>query len=233
LGAGPRALAEAREAAEQFAQQPAAEALDPALRSTFQDLGRHLPALWRSGRLNSAQKKELLRSLIRRVILKRIEPDTVEVKVVRISGAFTTSTVHPPILRLRDLGNYDQLLERVTGLAAEGYCDEEIAQVLTAEGFRSARRSSGISKTLVLKLRRVAHQPSLTEHLRRQPRLEDEWTVWGLSRELKVNRSWLYDRIRAGTLPFRTHPRTHHYLIANDSVLLDEFRQQASARRRR
>src|ERR1051326_4646252 len=36
-----------------------------------------LPMLWASGRLSSAHKKELLRSLIRRVILKRTQPDVV------------------------------------------------------------------------------------------------------------------------------------------------------------
>lgn len=226
-----RALSEARDAAERFANQPASETLDPALRSTFQDVGEKLPMLWRSGRLSSAHKKELLRSLVRRVILKRTQPDVVEVKVVWVSGAFTTLTVRPPLLRMRDLGNYVQLVERVRVLAAEGYCDADIAHMLTDEGFRAARRRTGIGKTLVLKLRRAAQQPSVTEQLRHQAKLDDDWTVWGLSRELDVNRSWLYDRIRAGTLPYRRHPRTGHYLIADEPTLINNLRQQASARR--
>jgi hypothetical protein len=80
-------------------------------------------------------QKELLRSLIRRVILKRTQPDVVEVKVVWISGAFTTLTVRLPLLRTRDLGNYHQLVERVKLLAAEGYSDADIAQMLTDGGF--------------------------------------------------------------------------------------------------
>jgi DNA invertase Pin-like site-specific DNA recombinase len=228
-----RALTEAREAAEQFAKTPPPETLDPALRSTFQDVGQQLPRLWRSGRLSAAHKKELLRSLIRRVILRRTQPDVVEVKVVWVSGAFTTFSVRPPLLRMRDLGNYHQLVERVRILAAEGYCDADIAQMLTDEGFRAARRRSGIGKTLVLKLRRATQQPSLTEQLRHQAKLDDEWTVWGLSRELQVDRNWLYVRMRAGTLPYRRHPRTGHYLIADDPTLINELRQQASTRRRR
>jgi hypothetical protein len=52
-----RALAEAREAAEEFANHPAPEMLDPTLRSTFQDVRQQLPALWRIGRLSSAYKR--------------------------------------------------------------------------------------------------------------------------------------------------------------------------------
>lgn len=60
--------------------------------------------------------------------------------------------------------------------------------------------------------------------------LDGEWTVWGLSRELEVNRNWLYDRICDGTLPYRRHPRTGHYLIADEPTLINMLRQQAATR---
>ncbi len=65
-----RSLAEAREASGRFFERtPPAEELEPALRTQLEDLGRRLPELWESGRLIPSQKKELLRSLIRRVVL--------------------------------------------------------------------------------------------------------------------------------------------------------------------
>ncbi len=73
-----RARAEAREAAERFAATPAAPTLDPALRAQLRDVGTQLPALWGGGRLTPAHRKALLRSLIRRVVLSRPAPDTIE-----------------------------------------------------------------------------------------------------------------------------------------------------------
>src|SRR5262249_29146073 len=90
-----RALAEAREAAERFAQTPPAPGLDPLLRAQLSDLGRQLPGLWASERLTAAHRKELLRSLIRRVVLDRPVPDTIAVKVVWVSGAVSALDVHP------------------------------------------------------------------------------------------------------------------------------------------
>jgi len=92
-----RAVVEAREAAERFAAQPPEPALDPALAAQVRDLGRRLPELWASGRQTPVQQKEMLRSLIRRVIVTRPVPDTLDAKVVWVSRAATSLTLHPPI----------------------------------------------------------------------------------------------------------------------------------------
>src|SRR5206468_3621219 len=99
-----------------------------------------------------------------------------------------------------DLSDYEALVERVLALGAEGYQDREIAQRLTAEGFRSAR-SPRIPPSLVGEIRRARGQISLTEQFRTQAKLDGQWTVWGLAQELAVYRNWLYARIRNGTLP--------------------------------
>ncbi len=224
-----RAVVEAREAAARFAQEPSVLSLDPTLRAQLQDLSRRLPELWQSGRLTAAQKKTLLRGLIRRVILSRPVPDTVAVKVVWVSGAISLLTVSPPIHRAVDVSRYAELVERIRVLSGDGYQDGAIARRLTAEGFRSAR-SPSIPPVLVGKLRRAYGLASLTEHFRRQPTIDGHWTVWGLSRELGIDRNWLYKRIGWGTLPATRHPLTGHYLITDDSALLTALRAQLPAR---
>ena len=220
-----RAVGEARAAAERFAAQPPAPSLDPALQEQLRDLGRSLPALWASGRLTPPQQQELLRSLIRRVIVTRPEPDTVEAKVVWVSGAVTPLTLHPPILRGADVGDYAAFVVRVLALGAEGYRDRVIAQRLTAEGFRSAR-SAGVPVSLVGAIRRTRGQVSLTAQFRSEAKLDGQWTVWGLAQELAVHRNWLYTRIRNGTLSATRHPATGHYLIPDDPDLLARLRAQ-------
>jgi hypothetical protein len=130
-----RAVAEAREAAERFtAQIPAASTLDPVVRAQVRDLGQHLPALWASGQLTRPQQKELVRSLVRRVILSRPTPETVQVKVVWVSGAYSLLSVPAVVHRGHDLPDYERFVARILALSAEGISDAGIAERLSREG---------------------------------------------------------------------------------------------------
>jgi DNA invertase Pin-like site-specific DNA recombinase len=219
-----QAVEDTREAAERFARQSLPD-LPSQMQAQLRDLGRTLPDLWRKGHLKPAQKKELLRSLIRRVVIRRPFADTVEAKVVWVSGAVSTLAVHPPLLRQSDRPNYEHFVERLLALGAAGYSEREIAQRLTQEGFRSAR-SARIPVGLVGEIRRVRGQISLTEQFRTQAKLEEQWTVFGLAQELGVHRNWLYTRIRNGTLPATRHAVAGHYLIPDDPALLAQLRTQ-------
>jgi DNA invertase Pin-like site-specific DNA recombinase len=225
-----QALAAAREAAAQVTAATPAPILDPALRIQLRELGPRLPELWTSGRLTLVHKKELLRSLMRRIILTRPVADVIEIKIVWVSGALSLLTVQPPIWRTADLGRYDQLVARVGELSAAGYQDREIARRLTAEGFHAAR-SASIEAKVVGKIRRALGQASLTEQYRRQPQIDGQWTIYGLARHLGVDRDWLYRRIYRGRLPAIRHPITGHYLISNDPVLLAQLRAEIQRNR--
>jgi DNA invertase Pin-like site-specific DNA recombinase len=224
-----RAVAEAREAAARFDRTPAAPALEPALRAQLGDLGRRLPGLWRSGRLTPAHQKELLRSLVRRVVVTRPAPDSVAATVLWVSGAGTTLTVRPPVHRSADLREYPRLVERALALAAAGHQDPEVARRLTAEGFRSAHRPD-VPTTLVERIRRVHGLVSLTERFRRDDRIDGAWTVGGLARALDVSAEWLRQRIADGTVPAQRHAATGRYLIPDDPVAVARLRARAAAR---
>jgi DNA invertase Pin-like site-specific DNA recombinase len=218
-----RALADARAAAEHVAHARSETELDPALRAQLQDLSKQLPALWASGQLSSAQQKELLRSLIRRVILIRPSPDTVEVKIVWVSGATSRLLIHPPIHRAVDVTDYDRLVERIVALSREGHTDPEIARQLTAEGFRSAR-TGRVPFRLVVRVRTAQGVVPVSQQFRQHAKLDEEWTVHGLAQELGVDRNWIYCRIKQGLLPARRHPATGNYLIRDDPSLLEQLR---------
>jgi len=231
-----RAEVEAKEAAARFAQQtPEAMSLklDPTLRAQLQDLGHQLPALWTSGRLRPSQKKELLRSLIRRIVLTRLAPDSIEIKVVWVSGAYSELVVHPPVHLAANTSGYARLVERVLDLAAQGYPDPEIARRLTAEGFRSAHTTDRVPASLVFEIRHAHGQPSLTKRFRTQDKQDGRWTIWGLARTLGVDRNWLYRRIVCGALPAQRDPVHGYYLIPDDPTLLEHLRAQVPAWRQR
>jgi DNA invertase Pin-like site-specific DNA recombinase len=225
-----RALAEVREAAERFAHQPPEPELDPTLRVQLQELSTKLPELWRSGRLQPAHQKALLRSLIRRVILSRPAPARIDLRIVWVSGAVTPLTLAPPVYRTSEIRNYEDLVARVLALSQEGYPDREIADQLTAEGFSSARQLP-ISPGLVGKIRREHGQMSIREHFRSDEQMADAWTIHGLAQRLGVRRTWLYARIRNGTLPAHRHPVSGHYLIPNDPQVLASLAADRDAHR--
>lgn len=223
-----RVLAEARETAERFAQRPPEPALDPVLRAPLADLSTQLPALWQSGRLLPEQQQALLRSLIRGVHLARPVPARLELRVVWVSGAVTPLTLSPPTYRTTELGDYEHLAGRVLALSAEGHADGAIAERLTAEGFHAARQGP-VSAGLVGKIRRARGAVGVRQQFRAQERVDGCWTIHGLARELGVRRTWLYDRIRAGTLPAARHPVTGHFLIRDDPAVLAALRAMRPA----
>jgi len=228
-----RGLAEAREASERFKRTPPVEDLEPALRAGLEDLGKRLPELWESGRLAASQKKELLRSLIRRVVLSRPKQDAIEAKIVWVSGAYSLVRVNPPVLhRTPQLGNYEELVGRILKLASEGHQDTEIAKRLTEEGFRSARLPY-VTQPLVEKIRAQHGQPSLTGSQHSCEKIEGCWSAPGLARRLGTSETWLRGKIAEGTIPARRHPTTRRWMVEDDPELLSWIENLAATRRRR
>jgi DNA invertase Pin-like site-specific DNA recombinase len=227
-----RALAEAEETAERFERERPRVELDPALRAQLSDLGKRLPELWASGRLSVEHKKELLRSLIRRTILSRPQSESTEIRIVWISGAVSTLSVSQPLRRVRDLSNYEEMVERILALVAEGYTDAKIARTLTEEGFRAVRSKEGIPRGFVRDVRRERGISSVFETLKGREKLEGSWTVLGLAKEIGVSHNRIYRLIHNGTLAAERHPTTGRYLITDDSELIAGLRRRLTANER-
>jgi DNA invertase Pin-like site-specific DNA recombinase len=223
------ALRETQEAAERFHQEPAAPDLAPELRQQLEHIAQCLPDLWNSGKLTNEHKKQLLRSLISRVILKRVAPDRIEVKIVWVSGHFSVDYLTPPIWRQVDVERYDALVARIHDLWQDGYNDANIAKTLTQEGFHAARRA-GISPAVVLKIRNKQHWVSNYHRHRLADRIDGMWTIHGLAKELGVNRDWFYRRIQSGQLgepDLVRVPPYGNYLIRDDPALIEQLRHDA------
>jgi len=94
---------------------------------------------------------------------------------------------------------YDTMVDRTQQLWRAGYTDTQIAETLSQEGFRSARRPRVLAKT-VLKIR-IQHRWISRYHQHRlADKIDGMWTIHGLSHHLGVAREWFYHRIRTGTL---------------------------------
>ena len=217
-----RALRQAEEAAERFAHEPCEPTVTPELREQLLHLSQRLPELWASEQLTHTQRKALLRSLIARVLVQRTAADRIAVTIIWVSGHCSQGVVIPPVLHQRHITGYDTMVERMRQLWAEGSTDSQIAQTLSREGFRSARRDRVLVRT-VLKIRNQHHWVSRYHQHRLADKIDGMWTIHGLSRHLGVAREWFYHRIRTGTLrepDVIRKPPYGNYLIRDDAALL-------------
>ena len=218
-------LQEIQEAHQRFQQTSAPTKLAPELRERFRHISETLPELWPE--LANGQKKELLRSLIARVVLNRPAPDRVEVKVVYISGHYTVACAQPPVAHQEDVTGFEEMVERIRVLWQEGLADEQIAARLTEEGFHTAR-SAQVAISSVAKIRR-GHGWHLTlAQSRNTDELHGYLTVRGLATRVGVDRSWVYRRIYDGTVDpqyVMRHPQSQVYMIKDNPEVVETLQE--------
>lgn len=218
-----QALATTQREVEQFEQRPSPAMLTPQLRQQFQTISDHLPTIW--AELSNQEKKSLLRSLIKRVVLTRIAVDRVAIRVVWLSGHYSSFEVHVGTLKASDLPFYQDMIAQIHSLWQQGLDDSAIAAKLSAKGYHSAR-SDHLSAEAVGRLR--------LEHGWRRNNGRDHLTLPGhlsvleLAERLAVSRTWVYGRIRRGLIPpefISRHPKYDRIFIRDDPHVLAYLRQ--------
>ncbi|MCA1628039.1 MAG: recombinase family protein [Acidobacteria bacterium] len=222
-----RELRVTEEAFERFEREPEAT-LTPELRQQLRHISEALPGLWASGQLSAAQKKELLRSLIAQVILKRVTPDHLEVKLVWISGHYTVVSARPPIQRECDVTGYAEMVARVESMWREGLEDDvEMAGQLTREGFHSARAAKVLPVT-VRKIRKAQGWRYSLDVGRTELAWQGALTARGLASRLGIDVNWVYRRLYGGAIKaeyLSRHPQSNIWLIQDRPEVIEPLRQ--------
>ena len=88
--------------------------------------------------------------MIDKVVLDRRAPDTIAARIIWAWGAVSELAVPCTVGRLVDLSDFRQLEAQILRLESQGKADEEIAQILTAKGFRSSQHSTLLASTVQL-----------------------------------------------------------------------------------
>ncbi|MGX1350548.1 hypothetical protein AB7M49_004124 [Bradyrhizobium elkanii] len=114
--------------------------IGPAERAGLQALGENLPRIWNAATTSAADRKRILRFVIREVVLdqKRTRGE-VWFKIVWRTGATSEHHVQRRVHTYRDYIDVDRLRQRIADLNAEHKMDGEIAAILNQEGFVAAR----------------------------------------------------------------------------------------------
>lgn len=224
-------LQQTQEANEKFVRSCESASLPPNLCEQFRRISETLPGLWANNQISPAQKKALLRAIIAKVILKRVLPDRVEIKIVWVSGHYSITQAQLSVRRETDMTGYAAMVKRVDELFKQGLDDHHIADALTHEGFHSARKPI-VSTSKVYKIRLENRWLCVAETHRNANKIDGRWTTRGLAAELGTDTRWLIKQIYRQTIaPDRVHrhPVSGVYLIDDDPKLLDSLRRALKA----
>lgn len=123
--------------------------LTAADRADILALGADLPKVWYAPETTAADRKQILRYLIKEVIVdqKRIEGQ-VWFQINWKTGAVTEHSYVRRVVSYTAYADRDRLHQRIRELHAEHKHDGEIAEILNAEGFQTTKRGPFSGKTI-------------------------------------------------------------------------------------
>ncbi len=143
-------------------------------RARVQALAEDIPALWQAPTTTAADRKEVVRCLIERVVVQ-VRPDSEQVAVtIHWQGGGTTEhQVVRPVPRYEQLSSFAQLLGRIVALRQDGQTAAEVAAQLNQEGYRTPK---GRGEFTADRIRKLLSRHGLTEENIFADRLDpQEW----------------------------------------------------------
>ena len=98
-------------------------------------LSSDLPTLWNAPETTAADRKEIIRLVVDRVVVHvRADSECAEAVIWWRGGVTTRHEIVRPVSRYESLGHYDQLINRIVELREEGRTIKQIAAQLTGKG---------------------------------------------------------------------------------------------------
>jgi DNA invertase Pin-like site-specific DNA recombinase len=212
---------------ERFVQaQP--QSLSAAEREAIAQLAHNVPALWHAPTTTMAERKEIVRQIIHRVIVAgEGMSERLQIAIEWVGGGTTAGVITRPISRIKHLSDYPRLCERIRALVQAGDSTGQITERLAQEGFRSPKQAKPFSRQAVVELMRrlEVHHP---RSRRRPPLKEHEWWLSDLERALGVANSTLQRWRKCGRLEARWHPESKRWVARVDEAELERLTQQCA-----
>lgn len=162
-------------------------------------LGEDLPAIWHAASTTPAERKQILRFVLKEVIVdQKGSADKVQFKVVWTTGAVSEHWYYRRVRSYRDYGFSHRIHRRIRQLHAQGKLDDEIAEGLNQDGFCGAKGCRFTSKTVWI-LRQHMGLPSVIPH-GPFPRQWDDgsYSVHGAAKTLGVYPGTIHKWLKTG-----------------------------------
>ncbi len=200
-------------------------------------LSTDIPALWTSSSTSTADRQEIIRQLVDKVVVHaQGTTEVVDVTIRWIGGYTSEHEIRRSVARYTDLRDHDRLIARLKELRDAGHTAVEIAQQLNAEGFHSPHRGHAFNAGTV---RSMLSRQGLTRRPHRDAALDagfhkpNEWWLEELALELKMPSATLRGWCRKGWVHVRKVTLAYRrFIIWADADELDRLRRLQKYQRR-
>jgi len=181
-------------------------------------LSFHQPAFGEGGVTGAGNDK---------VVVHRVVRDQVRIRIVWRGGDTSTTDIPIPVGAFAELSHGTEMKARLLALARQGLDDGQIANILTAEGYRSPLHQTVLPSTVKgIRLKDRIFIKRSQSHPRHVPGF---LTVPQVARMFGVTTYWVYDRIHNGTLAIARDQNTGLYLFPDEPHTLQQLKQLAAA----
>jgi DNA invertase Pin-like site-specific DNA recombinase len=205
-------------------QRSGVQPLTPQIRQALEQAGEQLPELWgRENFFSQAQRKALLRCLIDKVVVHRIAADRVHARIVWRGGDTTMTDIPVSVGSMTRLSFAADMEKAIRQLARQGQSDEQIADRLTGQGYRSPQRSVVLPSTV--RNIRLRHGLMVKRSQSHPRRIAGFLTLSQIAERLQVSPHWLYDRLHNGMIRVSKDPEWQLYLFPDKPSTLTLFRK--------
>lgn len=178
--------------------------LSPDDRSRIQALSRDLPRVWSAESTTEAQRKTLLRTLVREITLSPVD---VPERATRVQLLWESGAVSDFAVERSHRGGWNttdgDVVDRVRRLVAEGEDDGSIADALNQANCQTGTGNPWTEATVYsLRNRRGIRHPNWVSANVRLPeqRSDGLWSVHGIARRFDVSRAIVGDWVHTGHL---------------------------------
>ena len=203
-------------------------------------LGSDLPAIWSAQTTTNADRKQMLRLLIRDVIVdgKRAHGQ-VWVQINWQTGAHEQFCYTRSVRSYEASADVEALEQRIRALNATQLIDAQIAEILNAEGYRTARLHRPFTGGTVWLLREKWHIPTVKINGKEDNPAQWEdgsYSVQGAAARLGVNPSTIHHWLKVGKLTGSQQARGMPwkiYFTDEDVTQLHEWLRRARRLRRK
>ncbi|OGO92843.1 MAG: hypothetical protein A3F41_01450 [Coxiella sp. RIFCSPHIGHO2_12_FULL_44_14] len=175
-------------------------------REQIRTLASDIPMLWEASTTTQEQRQNIIRLLIKRVIvLVEGHTENVHVEIQWVGNHKTQTTFIRPVAKVEQLSYYKELLERVASLHKDGNNASTIADILNQENWKTAKQRGLFNTGLVSKMlsRQGLVEVSKNMASKKVVREKDELTIRELSEKVSIPEPTLYQWMRSGKIEAR------------------------------
>jgi hypothetical protein len=201
-------------------------------RARLAALTTDLPALWQAAGTTPADRKQIIRCLVEKVVVQvRCDSEFVDVTIHWAGGYQSQHEIIRPVSTYAQLRDFEALMTRVGELRAAGQTAPQIAAALNAEGFYPPKRR-GVFTTPVV--HQLLKRRGLIGNERQHDELlgPDEWWLTDLARALQMSHLKLRDWSVRGWVHCRKTPVQGYRIVWADQDELRRLRKLLAESRR-